>query len=234
MTSLAHQLKRLALPQNDASLLTRKEIASLLFEPKDAATIDRSTFYALGEFLLYLKPLSAMLRWAQFWMSLFHVRLHRSGGTAGNWDGLPGVPGHLVQLSISDHGAQRPVQRSQPEVGRQHLTIPYPSLPVLPPQASTQVPGVADSPVCTCWVTSYSKTADDVDITYCFSCSFHIHLYNVDSLLACILPYHDTNIFVRVLQLLKIQDATNKWNWLHCLQVCMHAFLFKLEEEEDF
>lgn len=49
MTSLAHQLKRLALPQNDASLLTRKEIASLLFDPKDAATIDRSTFYALGE-----------------------------------------------------------------------------------------------------------------------------------------------------------------------------------------
>lgn len=61
MTSLAHQLKRLALPQTDASLLTRKEIASLLFEPKDAATIDRSTFYALGELLLRLKLLSAML-----------------------------------------------------------------------------------------------------------------------------------------------------------------------------
>lgn len=61
MTSLAHQLKRLALPQNDVSLQTRKEIASLLFEPKDAATIDRTTFYALGELLLHLKPLSAML-----------------------------------------------------------------------------------------------------------------------------------------------------------------------------
>lgn len=53
--------------------------------------------------------------------------------------------------------------------------------------------------------------------------SFHIHLYNVDSLLACILPYHDTNFFVRVLQLLNIQDVTNKWNWLHCLQVCVLA-----------
>lgn len=49
MTSLAHQLKRLALPQSDPTLLTRREVASLLFDPKDAATMDRSTFYALGE-----------------------------------------------------------------------------------------------------------------------------------------------------------------------------------------
>lgn len=49
MTSLAHQLKRLALPQNDPNLLSRREIASVLFEPKDAASMDRSTFHALGE-----------------------------------------------------------------------------------------------------------------------------------------------------------------------------------------
>lgn len=49
MTSLAHQLKRLALPQSDPHLLTRREVASLLFDPKDAASMDRSTFYALGE-----------------------------------------------------------------------------------------------------------------------------------------------------------------------------------------
>lgn len=49
MTSLAHQLKRLTLPQSDPNLLTRREVASLLFDPKDAATMDRSTFYALGE-----------------------------------------------------------------------------------------------------------------------------------------------------------------------------------------
>lgn len=55
MTSLAHQLKRLALPQSDPNLLTRREVASLLFDPKDAATMDRSTFYALGESRLGLK-----------------------------------------------------------------------------------------------------------------------------------------------------------------------------------
>lgn len=49
MTSLAQQLKRLALPQSDPNLLSRKEVTSLLFDPKDAASMDRSTFYALGE-----------------------------------------------------------------------------------------------------------------------------------------------------------------------------------------
>lgn len=57
-------------------------------------------------------------------------------------------------------------------------------------------------------------------MTPCFPVfSFHIQLYNADSLLACALPYHDTNVFVRVLQLLKISDATSRWNWLRGLQV---------------
>lgn len=80
-------------------------------------------------------------------MLLLLVRLHGAGGAAGNRAGLPGVPGHLVQLGVSDHGAQRSVQRSQPEAGCQHLAVPHPPLPVLPPQTSPQVPGVADSPV---------------------------------------------------------------------------------------
>lgn len=167
MTSLAHQLKRLALPQNDASLLTRKEIASLLFEPKEAATIDRSTFYALGELLSRLNPISSVLSWAQVCMFLPHVRLQWCGGTAGNRGGLPGVQGHPVQLGISDDGAQRPVQRSQPEAGRQHLTLPHPPVPVLPPQTSPQVPGVADSPVCMCWFAPYRKPYD-VALMCCF------------------------------------------------------------------
>lgn len=49
MTSLAHQLKRLALPQNDPSLLSRSEAASLLFDCKEAANIDRETFFAIGK-----------------------------------------------------------------------------------------------------------------------------------------------------------------------------------------
>lgn len=50
MTSLAEQLKRLALPQSDPSLLNRSEAASLLFDCKEAAAIDRDTFFAIGKF----------------------------------------------------------------------------------------------------------------------------------------------------------------------------------------
>lgn len=49
MTSLAQQLQRLALPQSDRSLLSRDEVASLLFDPKEAASIDRDTAFAIGE-----------------------------------------------------------------------------------------------------------------------------------------------------------------------------------------
>ncbi|PFX20859.1 HEAT repeat-containing protein 1 [Stylophora pistillata] len=43
---------------------------------------------------------------------------------------------------------------------------------------------------------------------------FQIHVYNVDSLVTCILPYHETNLFTHVLQLLSIKDPSSKWNWL--------------------
>ena len=47
---------------------------------------------------------------------------------------------------------------------------------------------------------------------------FQIHVYNVDSLVTCILPYHETNLFARVLQLLSIKDSSSKWNWLRPIQ----------------
>lgn len=48
---------------------------------------------------------------------------------------------------------------------------------------------------------------------------FHIHLYNPDNLVGCVLPYHETKLFVRVIQLLKISDPTHRWHWLHPIQV---------------
>ncbi|XP_078352830.1 HEAT repeat-containing protein 1-like isoform X2 [Oculina patagonica] len=47
---------------------------------------------------------------------------------------------------------------------------------------------------------------------------FQIHVYNVDSLVTCVLPYHETNLFARVLQLLSIRDPSSKWNWLRPIQ----------------
>lgn len=68
MTSLAQQLQRLALPQTDPSLLSRDEVASLLFDPKEAATIDRDTAFAIGE-LSFKKPFKAFV----FWLLLYSL-----------------------------------------------------------------------------------------------------------------------------------------------------------------
>ncbi|KAJ0181615.1 hypothetical protein K1T71_002337 [Dendrolimus kikuchii] len=43
---------------------------------------------------------------------------------------------------------------------------------------------------------------------------YHIHQYNQDAIMALILPYHGTKIFVRFIQLMNIKSNTNRWNWL--------------------
>uniref|UniRef100_A0A8C9SM77 HEAT repeat-containing protein 1 n=1 Tax=Scleropages formosus TaxID=113540 RepID=A0A8C9SM77_SCLFO len=167
MTSLAHQLKRLALPQNDPSLLSRKDVASLLFDPKEAASIDRDTFFALGctglEELLGIES-----AFEEFQETLF---------------------------SQASKGLERSVQTK--EVNQKldasislFLTRLSPYFLLKPAQK------------CIEWLIH----------------RFHIHQYNQDSLIACSLPYHETKVFVRVIQLLKIKDPTHRWNWLQCLQ----------------
>lgn len=47
---------------------------------------------------------------------------------------------------------------------------------------------------------------------------FHVHQYNVDALLRCVFPFHETRVFARALQLLDLSDNTSRWHWLHCLQ----------------
>ena len=48
MTSLAKQLQRLAVPHTQTVLGEDRSRASLLFDPKEAAGIDRETYHALG------------------------------------------------------------------------------------------------------------------------------------------------------------------------------------------
>ncbi|GLD57810.1 HEAT repeat-containing protein 1 [Lates japonicus] len=157
----------LALPQSDPNLLTRREVASLLFDPKDAATMDRSTFYALGctglEELLGIEP--AFLEFQDTLFSRASLTLERSVQSKEVNEKLDaGISLFLTRLS--PYFLLKPAHK------------------------------------CIEWLLH----------------RFHVQLYNADSLLACALPYHDTNVFVRVLQLLRIKDATNRWNWLHGLQ----------------
>ncbi|XP_037133916.1 HEAT repeat-containing protein 1 isoform X2 [Syngnathus acus] len=167
MTSLSYQLKRLALPQNDPNLLSRKEVTSLLFDPKEAATLDRSTFYALGctglEELLGIEP--ALREFQDSLFSRASVTLERSVQSKDVNKKLDADIA-LFLTRISPYFLLKPAHK------------------------------------CIEWLVH----------------RFHVHLYNVESLLACALPYHHSNTFVRVVQLLKIQDATHRWNWLQALQ----------------
>lgn len=43
---------------------------------------------------------------------------------------------------------------------------------------------------------------------------FNINLYNKEEFLMLILPYHQTNMFVRCVQTMKFDDPNNKWNFL--------------------
>ncbi|KAM5301721.1 HEAT repeat-containing protein 1 isoform 1-T2 [Glossophaga mutica] len=163
MTSLAQQLQRLALPQSDPSLLSKDEVASLLFDPKEAATIDRDTAFAIGctglEELLGIDP-----SFEQFEAPLFSQlakTLERSVQTkAVNKQLDENISLFLIHLS--PYFLLKPAQK------------------------------------CLEWLIH----------------RFHIHLYNQDSLIACVLPYHETRIFVRVIQLLKINNSKHKWFWL--------------------
>lgn len=47
---------------------------------------------------------------------------------------------------------------------------------------------------------------------------FEIHEYNKDELMLLILPYHETRIFVRCVQLMRLNDPADKWHWLEKLQ----------------
>ncbi|XP_003935400.1 HEAT repeat-containing protein 1 isoform X2 [Saimiri boliviensis] len=163
MTSLAQQLQRLALPQSDPSLFSRDEVASLLFDPKEAATIDRDTAFAIGctglEELLGIDP-----SFEQFEAPLFSQlakTLERSVQTkAVNKQLDENISLFLIHLS--PYFLLKPAQK------------------------------------CLEWLIH----------------RFHIHLYNQDSIIACVLPYHETRIFVRVIQLLKINNSKHKWFWL--------------------
>ncbi|NXF98536.1 HEAT1 protein, partial [Eubucco bourcierii] len=163
MTSLAEQLKRLALPQTDPSLLDRSEAASLLFSCKEAASIDRDTFFAIGctglEELMGIDPSFEVFQSSLF--SSTSKGLERSvQSKAVNQELNKNISLFLIHLS--PYFMLKPAQK------------------------------------CLEWLIH----------------RFHIHLYNQDSLIGCVLPYHETKLFVRVIQLLNIKSPTHKWHWM--------------------
>ena len=55
-------------------------------------------------------------------------------------------------------------------------------------------------------------------------CRYHIHQMNTDAVLRCAFPYHETKIFVRLIQLLPTEQETHRWHWIHAAGVCINTW----------
>lgn len=165
-TSLAQQLQKLAVPQTQV-LLRDKKRASLLFDPKEAAGIDRDTFYDIG--ISGLKELQKYNpEFAAFESSLF------------------GKPSRQIERAVEDRDTNRKLNKTI----RKFLHYLSPYFLLKPAHKSLE------------WLIH----------------RFSIHEYNKEDVLRLILPYHETNIFVRFLQLLDLRNEADRWGWLRPMQ----------------
>ncbi|KAK5645643.1 hypothetical protein RI129_004107 [Pyrocoelia pectoralis] len=165
-TSLAEQLQRLAVPQT-TRLQQDKKRASLLFDPKEAASLNKETVYQIGiDGLEELKERNIVF--AEFENTLFHI-------TSKDFE-------RSIETAQANQKLDKNIRRFL------YLLSPH----------------------------------------FMFNCSYkalewlvyryYIHEYNKEDLLMLILPYHETNIFVRTLQLLNLKNSKDKWHWLKPLQ----------------
>ena len=53
---------------------------------------------------------------------------------------------------------------------------------------------------------------------------YRVHVYDKDALLACILPYHETHLFGRVVQLFGTKPSGDHWDWLLPCQKSAQGF----------
>ncbi|XP_051158147.1 HEAT repeat-containing protein 1 [Leptopilina boulardi] len=165
-TSLAEQLNRLRAPQTSL-LLQDKKRPSLLFDPKDAANLDRETVLNIG--LSGLKELIKLSNlFEEFEGTLFaqsSLNLERA------------VQGSKLNKKLDANIEKFLI-----------LLAPY-------------------------FLLDYSHKALEWLIR-----RFRIHQYNKDQFLLLILPFYETRMFARALQLVDVSDATDKWHWLKSVQ----------------
>ncbi|KAG5331633.1 HEAT1 protein, partial [Acromyrmex charruanus] len=165
-TSLAAQLKKLRTPQTNL-LLQDKKRPSLLFDPKEAANLDRDTVLSIGQSgLEELQKLSSVFD--EFQGTLF------------------------AQSSVNFERAVQNVtlnKQLDAEIAKfLLLSTPYFLL------------------------NACHKALEWLVFRY------HIHHYNKEQFILLILPYHETRIFVRALQLIDLSDENDKWHWLVPMQ----------------
>lgn len=165
-TSLAAQLQKLAVPQTSL-LLRDKKRASILFDPKEAAGIDRDTFYDIG-----ISGLKELERYNPEF-SLFE-------------NSLFSTTSKQIERSVETKDVNLKINKNI----RKFLMLLSPYFLLKPAHKALE------------WLIH----------------RFSIHEYNKEDCLKLILPYHETNIFVRFLQILNVRQESDRWNWLRPLQ----------------
>ncbi|XP_073824259.1 HEAT repeat containing 1 homolog l(2)k09022 [Musca autumnalis] len=165
-TSLFEQLQRLKAPQSGV-IADPKRRASILFDPKEAASKDRRTIYDLGihglQELIVINP-----TFQQFEQTLFDentLHMERS-----------------VEVKEVNDLLNRNIKKFL-----QHLSPYFLLRPSL---------------LCLEWLVR----------------RFQVHEYNCEELLALVLPYHETNAFVKVIQTFTLKESDKDWYWLKPLQ----------------
>lgn len=164
-TSLVAELQRLSTPQT-STLVESKSRASILYDAKEAAQVDRQTIFDLGrsglEDLIVLNP-----AFGQFKKTLFDettIRLERS-----------------VETFNVNETLNKNIQKF---------------MFTLSPYFMTQ-----SSQHCLEWLIR----------------RYAIHEYNIDEMMALILPYHGTMKFSNCLKIIPL-NKKNRWYWMKAIQ----------------
>ncbi|XP_012257559.2 HEAT repeat-containing protein 1 [Athalia rosae] len=165
-TSLAAQLKKLAAPQTSLLYQSKKK-PSLLFDPSEAANLDKVTVFEIGQ-----NGLDELIKLCEnfndFKKNIF----------------APSA----VELQRSVQSAA--LNKRLDERIKQFLILLSPYFLLNPAHKALE------------WLIH----------------RFLIHEFNKDQFLMLILPYHETKIFVRALQLVNLSDPADNWHWLKPLQ----------------
>lgn len=166
-TSLAQQLKNLAAPQTSLTLVDAKSRASILFDPKEAATKDRRAIYEIG--LSGLQELTAFNpTFTEFQLTLFDE----------------------ATLTLERAVEQTDVNKLLDAAIAKFLRLLSPYFLLRPAH------------MCFEWLLR----------------RFQVHEYNREDVMGLIMPYHETNTFVQVLQTMRLKQTDEDWFWLRRLQ----------------
>ncbi|XP_014600761.1 PREDICTED: HEAT repeat-containing protein 1 isoform X1 [Polistes canadensis] len=165
-TSLAEQLKKLRTPQTTLLLEDRKRF-SLLFDPQEAASLEKETVLSIGQ-----SGLDELIKLSNLFIEFK--------------DSLFAQSSMNLERSIYDANVNKKLDN-----GIEKFCI------LLSPYFLLNTAHKALE-----W------------LIY----RFRIHQYNKDQFLLLILPYHETRIFARALQLVDLTESNDKWRWLKPLQ----------------